>query len=291
MGEGPDDIVRAVVVAVHDVSPATWPECRQLIERLDAAGVRPLTLLIVPDYHHRAPLDCDSAFLRAMEARLARGDELVLHGLFHLDEAPPPRTPRDFIRRRLMTRGEGEFATLSTDDAGARIARGIASFDAHGWPLHGFVPPAWLASDGTRAALAARADRFVYVTARGGIHHLPYWHFERTANLCYSPWNAPRRLYSRLAIRRELARAAGIPLMRLSLHPQDARIPEVAAHWERLALEAMASRVAVTKREWSARFRAAAQRSPPNPPSAHVAAASSAHAASAPADAAASAAT
>jgi predicted deacetylase len=279
----PDATARAAVVAVHDVSPATWRACRQLVERLDAAGVRPLTLLIIPDYHHRAPVGSDPAFLRAMDARLARGDELVLHGLFHLDEAPPPRTPRDFARRRLMTRAEGEFAALPASEAALRLARGIAVFDAHGWPLHGFVPPAWLASDGARAALAARADRFDYVTFRGGIHHLPQWHFERTANLCYSPWNAPRRLYSRLAIRRELARAVRVPLLRLSLHPQDAGVPQVAAHWERLCVEAMASRAVVTKREWADRFRAAALRPPPGAPSAR--------AASAQADAAASAAT
>lgn len=264
----PDDLCRAAVVAVHDVSPATWPECRTLIDRLDAAGVRPLTLLIVPDYHHRAPVASDPAFVRAMDARLARGDELVLHGLFHLDEAPPPRTPRDFVRRRLMTQAEGEFAALPADDAAARLARGIALFDALGWPLHGFVPPAWLASDDARAALAERADRFEYVTARHGIHHLPQWHFERTANLCYSPWNAPRRMYSRFAIRRELARAERFPLLRLSLHPQDARVPSVIAHWERLAGAAMASRTVVTKREWAARFKAAAvPRSPPGGPS------------------------
>jgi predicted deacetylase len=257
----PDD--RAAVVAVHDVSPATWHECRRLLDRLDAAGVRPLTLLIVPDFHHRAPVASDPAFVRAMDARLARGDELVLHGLFHLDEAAPPRTPRDFVRRRLMTQAEGEFAALPAGDAAARLARGIALFDAHGWPVHGFVPPAWLASDGTRAALAKHADRFEYVTARDGIYHLPQWHFERTANLCYSPWNAPRRMYSRFAIRRELARATRIPLLRLSLHPQDARVPGVMAHWERLAGEAMASRGVVTKREWAARFKAAPVPRPP----------------------------
>ena len=135
------------------------------------------------------------------------------------------------------------------------------------------MPPAWLASDGARAALAARSDRFDYVTARDGIHHLPHWHFERTANLCYSPWNAPRRLYSRLAIRRELARAARIPLLRLSLHPQDARVPGVLAHWERLAVEAMASRTVLTKREWVAQRREAAPRSPPGAPSARAASA------------------
>jgi len=68
----PDDTGRAAVVAVHDISPATWRECRQLLERLDAAGVRPLTLLIVPDYHHRAPVGSDPAFVRALGARHRR---------------------------------------------------------------------------------------------------------------------------------------------------------------------------------------------------------------------------
>src|SRR4029079_17402502 len=74
----PDDAGRAAVVALHDVSPATWRECRLLLERLDAAGVRPVTLLIVPDFHHRAPVGGDPAFLRAMDARLAPRDQVVL---------------------------------------------------------------------------------------------------------------------------------------------------------------------------------------------------------------------
>ena len=70
-----------MVVAVHDVSPATWRECRHLLERLDAACVRPLTLLIVPDFHHRAPVGGDRAFLRAMDERLARTPEEIRAGM------------------------------------------------------------------------------------------------------------------------------------------------------------------------------------------------------------------
>ena len=101
----PDDAGRAAVVALHDVSPATWRECRLLLERLDAAGVRPVTLLIVPDFHHRAPVGGDPAFLRAMDARLARGDELVLHGLFHLDKAANSPSARVMSRRLMKSRG------------------------------------------------------------------------------------------------------------------------------------------------------------------------------------------
>ena len=60
---------------------------------LDEAGAPPLSLLVVPHYHYRAPhAGAIRAFLRAMEARLARGDELVLHGCFHVDDAPRPRS-------------------------------------------------------------------------------------------------------------------------------------------------------------------------------------------------------
>src|SRR5204863_9594468 len=84
---------------------------------------------------------------------------------------------------------------------------------------------------------------------------LPGWQLERTANLCYSPDTGVRRLYSRLAIRNELRRARRMPLLRLSLHPQDARVPAVLAHWQRLVVEALAERRPVTKHAWAASVR------------------------------------
>lgn len=215
----------AVAIALHDVSPATWRECQALLAMLDAAGAGPLSLLVVPHYHYRAPITADRAFRNAMDERLARGDELVLHGFHHVDAAPPPSTLRAFVERRLLTRAEGEFAALSSHGASWRLARGIAMFDALGWPLHGFVPPAWLASIAARAAITQCANRLRYMTVRNGIYRLPGWQLERTANLCYSPDSALRRLYSALAIRTELRRARRTPLLRLSLHPQDARVP------------------------------------------------------------------
>jgi predicted deacetylase len=159
------------------------------------------------------------------------------------------------VERRLLTRSEGEFAALSLHAAAWRIARGVAMFKALGWPLHGFVPPAWLASTAARAALTQCGHPFSYMTVRGGIYRLPDWPFERTANLCYSPDSIVRRLYSALAIRNELRRARHTPLLRISLHPQDARVPQVLAHWQRLIVEALAQRRAVTKHAWVASIR------------------------------------
>ena len=128
----PDAPSRAVAVAVHDVSPATWHECRALLAMLDDLGVPCLSLLVVPDFHRRANVLDDAAFIGAMESRLARGDELVLHGYFHVDDAAAPRTPRAYFERRMLTRAEGEFAALDAEAAAARIAHGIALFDRLG---------------------------------------------------------------------------------------------------------------------------------------------------------------
>jgi hypothetical protein len=262
----PDAGVRAVAIAVHDASPATWRECRELLAMLDAAGASPLSLLVIPHYHYGAYAANDRSFVDAMQARLAHGDELVLHGYYHVDDAREPRTPRAWFERRMLTRAEGEFAALDARAAAWRIARGLALFEQMGWPVAGFVPPAWLLSDGARAAITRCAHRFDYVTTRRGIYHLPEWRFERTANLCYSPDTALRRAMSAALIRRELARSRATPLLRLSLHPQDARERGVLRHWKRLVVNALAERKPVSKREWVRSVRPSPQPAQPHGP-------------------------
>jgi predicted deacetylase len=219
----------------------------------------------VPRFLYRAEVLRDRDFVQAMEARLARGDELALHGFFHIDDAPPPRNLRDWFERRMLTRTEGEFAALDENAAERRIARGVALFEALGWPLAGFVPPAWLLSPGARIALERCDHRFEYVTARSGMFHLPGWRFERTANLWYSPTGAPRRVLSAIAIQRELFRARTRALLRVSLHPQDARVRSVLEHWRRIIVRVLAQRTPVTKRAWTQRFKAATLRHPATP--------------------------
>ena len=230
---------------------------------LDAAGVRRMSLLVIPDYHHRAPIVADTRFRRALDQRVAEGSELVLHGMFHLDEAPPPRGPVDFFRRRLLTRSEGEFAALPQAEAARRIADGVALFANMGWPLSGFVPPAWLMNVQSRKALASGAYPFRYVSVRGGLFRLPEWHYVRTANLCYSATNVARRAYSRVAIAHELARARdGKRLLRITLHPQDAREAVVLRHWEQLIGRVQSTHHLTTKRDFMASMSAHAKAVP-----------------------------
>jgi predicted deacetylase len=246
---GNDGAKRVVAIVVHDVAPATWLQCQALLRMVDALGAPPVTLLVVPHFHRGVHARESTAFVDALGARVARGDELALHGYYHADDAPPPRTPREFIARRVLTRSEGEFAAIADAEANERLARGIALFEEQRWPLAGFVPPAWQLNDATRRALDGTAHRFAYVPVRTGIYRLPGWQLEPTANLCYSPDRRWRRAMSRALIGREWRRARARRLLRLSLHPLDARFAEVVAHWRALIERALAERRPVTKRE------------------------------------------
>jgi hypothetical protein len=54
---------------------------------------------------------------------------------------------------------------------------------------------------------------------------------------------------SRSVIRGELARAKSLPCLRLAIHPQDARVPEVMRHWRELVEGALGERAAATQRD------------------------------------------
>lgn len=248
---------RAVCAVLHDVAPATWTACRQLLEGIDALGRVPVTLLVVPEYHHGDAIDRVPDFVRAIEARLARGDEVVMHGCFHWDDVPAA-TPGAWLRRRFYTAGEGEFAALTQAQACARLARGLDIFRRLGWPVAGFVAPAWMMSAGTRAALAAFP--FIYASTRRRIHTLPEWRSLAAASLVWSVRSAWRRAafgaLNRLLLRRQ--RAA--PLLRLGMHPVDAGHAGVKDFWVETLRASLETRVPMTKGAWVAAQRAAAAR-------------------------------
>ena len=73
--------------------------------------------------------------------------------------------------RRIYT-WEGEFYALDHAEAKARLAAGIELFRRRGWPLHGFVAPAWLMSAGTRQALGESGLR--YTSDPSNLYRLPH---------------------------------------------------------------------------------------------------------------------
>ncbi|WP_106477305.1 DUF2334 domain-containing protein [Phytohalomonas tamaricis] len=219
---------RNFLLALHDIAPATWQDYRPFVEAIDAMGNIPMTWLVVPDFHHQSATFEDTAFQNMLEQRLARGDELVLHGFFHCDDGPAPRTPHEYFMRRIYTY-EGEFYGLARDEAQRRLEQGMELFERRGWPLHGFVAPAWLMSQGTRDALSALP--LSYTTDTAHIYRLPEFEAIDVPTLVWSARSRWRRgmswVVNELARHRHRQRQA----IRLGLHPVDMRHSISHKYW------------------------------------------------------------
>jgi predicted deacetylase len=142
----------AVLLVLHDVAPSTWADYQPFVEADRRPGQRADDLAGRAGLPPPRTLDAHPAFSRMLSERVARGDELALHGYFH-DDRNPARTPRETGSCAGSIPTKASFIRLSHDAALARLRAGIEVFQRHNWPLHGFVAPAWLMSDGTRQAL------------------------------------------------------------------------------------------------------------------------------------------
>lgn len=259
-------------VSIHDVAPVTWDDCARLAAALREVADIPLSWLVVPRYHDR-PGD-DAAMRAGLDAALARGDELVLHGLTHLDTEARATSLRQRFLRGVYTQREGEFAALSAAEARRRLALGLDWFRERGWTASGFVPPAWLMGEGAWEAL--NDFRFAYTTTfthfhllggKGGagaaaamdetggagagqaarLSQTPFGPALFAPSLVYAARNRSGRFLSPLAAGLAARWQAGAPLVRLSLHPPDVRHPRLLAHARHLVEQMVANRHAVTK--------------------------------------------
>lgn len=233
----------ALCVAIHDVAPATWAECLHLLRAVREVGDIPLTWLVVPHYHD-SKLRSRSYELM-LEALLAQGHELVLHGYTHRDEAPLRGRLSARLLRTVYTDREGEFAAIGRADARRRIELGLAWFRERGWPVEGFVAPAWLL--GKQAWAAVGEFPFTYTTTYSHFHVLRPARKLLAPALVYAARNRVGRALSP-PLAGLMARAArGAPLVRVALHPRDAYHPALVLHAQRLIERLLSTREAVTK--------------------------------------------
>jgi predicted deacetylase len=241
---------RSLLVVLHDVAPPTWADYQPFVEAVDALGEVPLTWLVVPNFHQHNDLDAHPGFQRLLTRRIARGDELALHGYFHCDDAPSTSNPRDWFMRRVYTH-EGEFYCLSREAAWTRLRAGIEMFRRFNWPLQGFVAPAWLMSDGTREAL--RQLPLSYTSDPQHLYRLPDFTAIDAPGLVWSARSAWRRGLSKLVSDQREQRWRQAPVIRLGLHPVDMRHEFSRTYWlqtlKRLLDE---GRVPMTKAGWLA---------------------------------------
>lgn len=236
---------RWLCVSLHDVAPATWPYCRNVLEAVREVADIPLTLLVVPAYHGEC--SAQPEFEQAISQQHAAGHELALHGYFHADPHMPSNVV-DWVRRRIYTAGEGEFCALSEDEARERLTLGSRWFAANGWTMTGFVAPAWLLGAGAWRALRAR-NGLQYTSTLTRLIALPEGQAIRAPCLTYSVRSAWRRPTS-IAWNTLLSRATrSSQVLRLGLHPFDAEYGQVRRSWQRLLKRALCDRTAVTKAE------------------------------------------
>jgi uncharacterized protein len=137
-----------LLASIHDVAPATFDKVQRLRELLAGWGVDRVTLLAVPEYHHGQRLDDAPEMGRWLRACVAAGDEVCLHGYYHVAEARPQRLG-ERLRARLFTDGEGELLGLDPYALKRRLILGQAMLETVlGAPARGFVAPAWLEPSG-----------------------------------------------------------------------------------------------------------------------------------------------
>ena len=238
---------RTLCIALHDVAPATWPRCARILALLDDIGARAVTLLVVPDFHRGGTVEHDRAFVAAVEARRERGDEIALHGYTHIDESPPPRSPSAWLRRRVLTAAEGEFSALDRANAAQRIAAGRDMLARIGWHVDGFVPPAWLASRGTREALAA--SNLLYTSTHNALVDLRHGRAITAPSITASPRSTWRRAMSKRWLRAAGWATRASAVVRAGLHPADADHADLMAVWRALLVASLAEREPMTKRD------------------------------------------
>jgi predicted deacetylase len=211
---------RLLLASIHDVSPRFEAEVDGLLDLLQPFVGQRLAMLVVPNHWGDAPLIPGSAFAAKLRGWADQGVEMFLHGFTHR-AAAAPMTSGDRMRARWMTAGEGEFLSLSCEEAAGKIAEGRSIVeDIIGRPITGFIAPAWLYGDGAMEALEQTGIRIAE-------DHFRVWSPADQARLATGPvitWasrSGPRLASSLIAA--PVLRRAPLGVMRVGVHPPDVR--------------------------------------------------------------------
>lgn len=162
---------RQLLVSIHDVTPATLTLVRELMDQLEANGLLPATLLVVPGTGWK---DRDVERLRALQSR---GAELAGHGWSH--RAPHIRGWKHRLHSAVISRDAAEHLALDRNGVRRLMLDCHAWFPANGLPEPAlYVPPAW--------ALGA--------VPLSGLQTLPFRHVETLTGVYCRDRNEFRRL-------------------------------------------------------------------------------------------------
>ena len=238
----------ALVVSIHDLAPFNRDVVDSIVTRLARLGIPVVSLLVVPNYHHRQPMAEDPSFISWLRDLEAQGHEIVIHGYFHKRPARPNETTTEKWITQSYTRGEGEFFDLNYDEAFRRITSAREIFDASGLKPRGFIAPAWLLNkEGERAARDAGME---YTTRLQTVSDLRSGQHFPAQSLVYSVHSKWRRAVS-LAWNKTLFGLSGSkPLVRVSIHPPDTAYSGIWRQIEGFIRKLAEVRTPTTYQDW-----------------------------------------
>jgi predicted deacetylase len=245
---------RALIVSLHDVSPLTYVACARIVPELEALGVGRISLLVIPDHHHRGHFAADSEFCDWLRSQSAKGHEIVTHGYYHRRERRRKESAAERLTTLVYTAGEGEFFDIDREQARTRVKRANEELRGAGMSPRGFIAPAWLL--GAEAESALRELGCEYTTRLRGVSDLRKGCTYASQSLCWSVRAGWRRLVSRIWNRLLFRRLASNPLLRVAIHPVDIRHSVIWTQIVGLISRALRTRIATTYYEWVVRQRA-----------------------------------
>lgn len=127
-----------LIISVHDVSPAFMDNIKVIFDSLNKLDVK-RSLLIVPDFHSKHDIRKDKNFINLIKKEKKKGNELVLHGFYHISK-------KDFLTRFLYftPKGVNEFKKINEKEAEKLLKEGSSIMKKlFGEKPKGFIAPNW----------------------------------------------------------------------------------------------------------------------------------------------------
>lgn len=224
----------AVHVSIHDVSPAWEDEVELALEAAHAHGVRP-ALLVVPDFHGRAPLVDHPAYCERLRELQQDGHEIYLHGYYHRARTEGGTTiaerARHAFAQKVVSGGEAEFSDVSPGEALQRLDDGERMLRDAGLAIRGFVAPAWSMPGWVLTLLGERGYSFTEDHTR--VYDPSSKRTRASVVLNYAS-RTPGRLLSSVAWCRIARPARRVLPARIAIHPADMKYALLRAEIESL---------------------------------------------------------
>lgn len=192
--------------------PGTLDNTERIVEQLESADIRTVTLLVVPD------TGWSGESLQRLRRLTERGAQLAGHGWRH--KAMQIKGLRHRLHSLLISRDVAEHLALSESGAIELMEKCHRWFEDNGLPVPRlYVPPAWAMGRVSRESF--RNLPFQQFETLTGVYDNRTQKFTRTPMVGFEADTAMRALSCRVWNRLNLIIAGASKPIRVAIHPQD----------------------------------------------------------------------